>query len=394
MRRIDRAEKIVQISARLSGTLAGRHRRSAGNYCSRNNCREATSEYCAAFFDVSLASIIQRLFSGPFFQETAYVARIYSDSLRDNFVGYEPTDWPKFDQLKREYDVESAKSRPRLAELLRIEASLVQLMPDGLTVARLWAVEDRFRRVVPKGTRATYEASVPPKIDPVWKSPEYVRDQVRVMLDMIHANYMLNMGREASVKRLKLLIFFEIWINLAVLMGLFIYFEKENQYFMGLTIIASVGVLGAILSVSNRLQTAVELDAMAQDGIYELLALRMGWVGVLVSTFMGGAFALVLFCLVRADVTSTILPGSGSAQRDNIGLSELTRQSEPPVNVNTLVSMKMERSIPGSQPAEVAKALGLSEMDFYKMLLFALLAGFAERLVPDILNRLSKQSSS
>lgn len=45
-----------------------------------------------------------RQWFGPLFIETSYVARIYGDSLRDNFVGYTPTDVQKLGLLQAKFD--------------------------------------------------------------------------------------------------------------------------------------------------------------------------------------------------------------------------------------------------------------------------------------------------
>ena len=103
-----------------------------------------------------------RQWFGPLFIETSYVARIYGDSLRDNFVGYTPTDVQKLGLLQAEFDAIMAKKRPYLADLLKVEVALLETMPDDVMRARFWAVRDRFNRVVPAGTRARYEAGTPP----------------------------------------------------------------------------------------------------------------------------------------------------------------------------------------------------------------------------------------
>ena len=114
-----------------------------------------------------------------FFMETSYVARVYGDSLRDNFVGYAPLDQVKFDKLEDQFREEMKGDHPYLANLLRIEAALIETMPDNVMQERFWAIEDRFQRVVPLATRTRYEASVPPRGDLMWKNAAFMRDQQR-----------------------------------------------------------------------------------------------------------------------------------------------------------------------------------------------------------------------
>ena len=387
--------------------------------------------------------------------ETSYVARVYADSLRDNFVGYTPADLPSFAALKAEFEAERDKVRPYFAELLKIEMALVDLMPDAVVASRFWAVDDRFRRVVPINTRDTYDKSVPGRGDVKWQDASFLRLQTKSLLDTIHSNYLLNIGREQSIKRLKAII--TIAASLLIIISLCTWQRTDDAGTHGLMLLAGAGVFGAYLSVLNRLQNAVARDPMSEDGIYELTGLRVGWVGILMSFVMGGGFAIVIYWLVLSGVLALALPqqtlGSSSNGSDNstTTANSTAPSSSPnatsnaalevaanataavaPAASNATAKSELEASAkrvmgkPGSSPVpktvdvkkpfaphaadslhpenarfgglktdEIGKALGFGgAADFLKMLLLAFLAGFAERLVPDILNRLSKQESN
>ena len=398
---------------------------------------------------------------GSVFMETSYVARVYGDSLRDNFVGYVPTDGVAFAELKQDFDAEIAKPLPYLAELLRIKAALIETMPDVVVKARFWAIDDRFRRVVPLATCDRYDKSVPGRGDACWQAPAFLRDQTRTLLDVIHANYLINIGREKSVKRLKVIISLSILviIGLALLTN---WLAGGTPMAKGLLLLAGAGIFGSTLSIINRLQTATQVDAMTQDGIYELTGLRVGWVGVLMSFVLGGGFALVLYFVVMGGVLDVAFPRFGlppepagnataDAREGNKGeaidASANTSVAMPSPATNTAEqspkpspsadamreaarramqpakptgSDKAIRQADGKPPKDpktadhnalatctgtldqpcvawanrVGIALGFRDtQSFFKMLILAFLAGFAERLVPDILNRLSKQPS-
>jgi hypothetical protein len=364
---------------------------------------------------------------GYFFRETSYVAKVYGDSLRDNFVGYKPTDPQKFEALRTEFDEAMAEPQPYLAVLLRIEAALLEAMPDEVVLARFWSVLDRFQRVVPQGTRTTYETSVPARGDAVWQNATFVRNQTRSLIDVIHANYLVNIGREQSIKRLKIIIFLTL-IGATALTGLLITWI-ESPLFDGLAVLWVAGVTGAIMSITNRLQSAVSRDAMTEDGIYELTGLRVGWVGIMTSIVAGGAFALVMYFVVMAELLDVAYPHvddrpalTQTAQPTSTAQSiETAEQSDarpadpeaPPPEPSAAQSEKpvspplpntpalRESCTSASDPTclspgnRLAKALGLLDrMSFFKMLILAFLAGFAERLVPDILSRLSKRQGA
>lgn len=395
------------------------------------------------------------------FMETSYVARVYGDSLRDNFVSYAPRDPASFAALKAEFDEEIVKPRPYFAELLRIEAALVETMPDDVVKARFWAVDDRFRRVVPLATCDRYDKSVPGRGDACWQVPQFLRDQTRTLLDVVHANYLINIGREKSVKRLKAII--SICVVALIFLGLGISRIADGSAMStGLLLLGGAGIFGSTLSIINRLQTATQVDAMTQDGIYELTGLRVGWVGVLMSFALGGGFALVLYFVVMggaldiayprlnepAAKQDTITPPSSPGERTTASAGEMahvphaimqpvggsggpateklrrataeamkdskapaapappavTAPAVPPLAATppadeadrltklNLCTGKKGPCVPWAE--EVGGALGFADTtSFFKMLILAFLAGFAERLVPDILNRLSKQPS-
>jgi hypothetical protein len=378
------------------------------------------------------------------FMETSYVGLVYGDSLRDNFVGYTPINQPKFDELQAEFNAEMASKRPYLAKLLRIEAGLLETLPDHIVTARFWAIEDRFQRVVPLATRQRYTESVPKRGDVQWQDPVFVRDQSRTLVDVIHANYLINIGREKSVKRLKLImaIAFIVLISIAGFILLITWLAGARPWIMvemsGYVALMVAGVLGATLSIANRLQTAVSRDAMTEDGLFELTGLRIGWVGILTSMVMGGAFALVLYWIVMAGVLDKALPlpQSGPPKREiretspsqESGDAKKSLEISSTVNVTSPDSTGTADNIPSlpifseqddnktevkdnqdnmSEPLIISPEISQSSNnlnyptiysalrlrtypDFFKMLILAFLAGFAERFVPDILNRLGK----
>lgn len=370
-----------------------------------------------------------------FFKETDYVAIVYYDTLRDNFAGYAPLDQKAFDALHQEFEAmgKSKSKAPWLAELFRIEVSLIDLMPDPTIMARFWSIDDRFRRVVPSKIVANYDLSVPKKGDALWSSPAFVRDQARTLLDVIHANYLINIGREKSVKRLKAII--SVVGLLIVAVGSLWSGLANSNLTTGMLLIVGAGIVGALLSIINRLQTVTSTDAMENDGIYELTGLRVGWVGILMSLGLGGGFALVLYAIVMAGLLQVATPDRTgeviAVEKRDEGQTKAAASSVPASPVNTAVlsngksvtpDAKSKRENPSEVAAspktenttepqvtaipetckvakkcpawanDVAIAIGLHDAAaFFKMLVLAFLAGFAERFVPDILNRLRKQ---
>lgn len=330
-------------------------------------------------------------------------ARVYADSLKDNFVGYTPTKQTVFDQLKSDFHKETEKKDPSLSELLRIESALVEVLPDNIITSKIWAMRDRFERVVPKATRDRYYASIQDIDKKRWDSDvEFVRGQTRSLLDTIHANYVLNEGRENLIMRLKRVIF----LIFCVVTLSFCLAVRYKCPLVAYGAIILFGMLGAIMSIIRRLQTAVQDDAMADDGIHELMNLEKGHFGILSSVFSGGIFALLFYFLVISGLLQSVMPKplddfipQLSADSTNCTpFSSSTASSEQKL-LTTAPNLKAEEPKQCSASSfEVVKSfvvtLGLKCIsDLFKLLVFAFISGFAERFVPDVLDRIVKKTT-
>lgn len=373
-------------------------------------------------------------------REQAFVARTYYESMRDNFEGYA---WDSgetgdtevntlkagmLEQLKHEFgamDPLDGKS-PTLGQLFKIELALIWLVPEEALRARFWTIEDRFRRVVPAGVVASYEASFLP--DPNQPVPEPVlRQRARNLLDVIHANYLINLAREKSIKRMMTIL---ALMALAIGIGsvMIIRDNDENLAMHGMVAIGAAGMFGAMISIIQRLQKATSRDAMAEDGIYGLIGLRIGWVSVLMSIGIGGVFAIFLYIVSAANLADLLLPEFGDVPSPDTGGSAVPPEQPvageppappangipdeppgdpalPPVDIpeggksDATAATKCDcreqgesQSRPPASIADIADALGLRDAaQFYKMLALGFISGFAERFVPDIINKLAKQ---
>ncbi|MDM7956387.1 hypothetical protein [Blastomonas sp.] len=379
------------------------------------------------------------------FQEEASISRIYYESMRDNFDGYawnlEPGMDPaerqakreELDRLKRDFDeldpLENKKAT--LGQLFQIELALIQLIPFAALQARYWTIEDRFRRVLPTSVVASFDRSfAPANVDTL--APDVLRQRARILLDTIHANYLCNLERESSIKRLMFILFFAAATILAgawLIVG-----NTEDLAREGLTAIILAGMVGAMISITRRLQKATARDAMNEDGIFELIGLRIGWLSVLMSIAIGGVFALFLYILVVADMIDLALPDAidddeREPAQDPLPIDDRTAQGSdaegPPVAGGAEGPALGEDAGSGDGPVappaappqrpetmaaplscqsaaqsctlwadRVAIALGLAgRVNFYKMIATAFIAGFGEMFVPDIINKLARQHS-
>jgi hypothetical protein len=129
-----------------------------------------------------------------------------------------------------------------------------------------------------------------------------------------------------------------------------------------LLVIIFAGALGGFLSVQQRIQSA-PTDG---DAIQRMLALESGGFGVYISPILGAIFAILFYLLIIAGYMpqTDLLP---------------TISTTPP----PLGSFTLEEFLRACGPA--------TSKDYAKLIVWSFLVGFAERLVPDALKRLSAQ---
>lgn len=146
-------------------------------------------------------------------------------------------------------------------------------------------------------------------------------------------------------------------------------------------VVVVTGMAGAMISIIQRLQKATSRDAMVDDGIFELIGLRIGWVSILMSVAIGGVFAVFIYVLIAGGLLDQVIP-------------KMAGSGPKPV---TVVTDEVMQCVPGEGrdctywANKVYMALGLgSRTDLFKLLVYAFASGFAERFVPDIITKLTK----
>ena len=162
----------------------------------------------------------------------------------------------------------------------------------------------------------------------------------------------------------------------------------------GLTVgsVALAGIVGGCVSMLQRIQSA----PTEGDALFNLAALTNGWRGVSLSPLYGAIFASVLFILFAAG----ILEGSIFPRIETVGSEKI--QPAATATTATPATSTDASPIPTATPTpnETQRTGVLQIKDFLKetgpkdgvsfalLLIWSFIAGFAERLVPDTLNRL------
>ena len=234
-----------------------------------------------------------------------------------------------------------------------------------------------------------------------------LRADIRYLLSKFYLYYAMLPMREGLREQLtnravKMTVFILIAITLLAIISLggLNYFLSGGNFdavfgltgVFGITVgsVALAGIVGGCVSMLQRIQSA----PTEGDALFNLAALTNGWRGVSLSPLYGAIFASLLFILFAAG----ILEGSVFPKIETVG-SEKTQQA---VTTPTPTTANAEAAAPAATPTPnlTQKAGVLQVKDFLKetgpkdgvsfalLMIWSFIAGFAERLVPDTLNRL------
>jgi len=255
-----------------------------------------------------------------------------------------------------------AKPHPTWTDLHALELALLRIRPLEAVRRQVWSVRSKFRDLAGPAEYAAYLASNPP--DPETAPEPILRADVERLLAEFHwlGHFApLREGiRDGYAKRLGI-------ITLVVLTaaGVLIALEyrKPEPLLPSLLLVLFLGVLGGFVSVQQRLQSV----PTGGDPIANIVALEQGWFGIYLAPLSGAIFAMVLYLMFIGGLLEGVLfPKILTARPADQGLS--------------FKGFAMETG-----PA--------SGVDFAKLLIWSFIAGFAERLVPDTLDRMVDRGS-
>jgi hypothetical protein len=183
-----------------------------------------------------------------------------------------------------------------------------------------------------------------------------------------------------------------------LLLGRFSQNLKDLTGAFGLTVgsVAFAGIVGGCVSMLQRIQSAPSEG----DALFNLASLTVGWRGLSLSPLYGGIFASLLFILFAAGV----LQGSIFPKIETATNTEIVPTVQRPPVIQPEASASPTPGTPATPtptPLTETQKTGILQIkDFLKetgpkdgvqfalLIIWSFIAGFAERLVPDTLNRL------
>ena len=295
-------------------------------------------------------------------------------------------------------------ARANLADVLSLEYIYLDLLSDEAMQRDAWRTLERFQRVVPERVaKAEPTSNRKPAPDAsmavLVETGPALKEIIRSLIRTIHTQYIANQARESAINQTRtfvlsvaagsflLLLFLNLLFVVISQFGI-IHFrhldEEAIQYVvLGWSSIVCGGILGAVLSTIQRLQNTLHSKVLCHDPVEEVLALNEGNTSILFTVLSGGAFAFLAYLLFASGIAGKL----GFAQ----GIFPNFVTPGEPTRILNVARENNENIFFES----LAQSLHLVDWtDLCKLLVLAFLAGFAERLVPDALDRLARPISS
>jgi hypothetical protein len=357
-----------------------------------------------------------------------------------------------FDQVLAEYDliippvqpdaVETAirkiadaiRAKPRLertyADLLSLEIAVNKLRSEADLRREAWAVRTRYRDLAGDKAYEVYQASNPP--DPRLAPVEELRSDILQIINEFHWIYAFAPLREKTRSRLLKSVFWTTVAMVVLALGLatVAYFRLspakqpaissskssnghsqpgESRTLPILPIVLAMGMIGGYISLQQRIQGIPS----SGDPILNIAELSDSVFSVYLSPVSGAVFAAMIYIIFIAKLlVGPLFPVIASPPIHCDGNSSQTSGSNQSVVAGALPSstakatdLEANGSSSTDQPKDkcpssvdfstfVNETGPATGMDFALLLFWAFVAGFAERLVPDTIDRLVNQATT
>lgn len=313
-----------------------------------------------------------------------------------------------------------AGAKDVFARILGVELAYFHATDEADQYATARAARERFQRVAAPQAVALRNSSQVPELTLPLSEPA-MSDTIE-LLNYIHAQYILEIAREVEVTDQKVTLLFRLQTPILVLsMGALLtlagallwraansfafqagrpiidlpekvqLFMTQVPYFLlGILIILALGYAGSIVSVAQRFQRAVDTPVLSSDPVFSIGGLAAGWNGVRLAMASAAVFAGIAY-LIFASGLANALGISGGVFPAPVGSSECG--AGPPASDAVAWTATHKAFRTGSAGDRFAFALGLcSRTELMKMFVIAFLAGFSERLVPDILSEIANRA--
>lgn len=246
------------------------------------------------------------------------------------------------------------KENPRSltwGDVYRFDRLILSLQPEATLRRRAWTLRTKYREVAGQNAYDKYLVSKPPDEN---SRIEDLRADMKSLLDQLHWYYSLIPIRESmrtGVTRAVVIGILIYAVLLGIVLGWMQVFSQTvgSSFWAIVFVVAFAGIVGGAISLQRRIQS-IPTEGDPLPSIFEI---KNGTFGLYFAPFSGAIFALVLYLLfagglIQGDLFPKVRLGEGIAD----------------------------------------------SIEYAKLIVWSFIAGFAERLVPDALDRLVQRSQN
>jgi len=342
-------------------------------------------------------------------------------------------------------------------EVYTFDLIIVRTLQGDKLRSKIRALRSLYRNVAGQKDYDTYMASKPPDPSAPGTPDEELKHDCLFLLDQFYLEYSMTSAKESMRDHLLKLAAFIAVLTIAVGASI-TFINNKGWWGLGkgvttLSVVIFAGVVGALVSMQQRIQ-ASPCDG---DSLHNFAMLTHGKFGIFLSPISGGIFAALLYLMFASGLLkgtffpqiSTLnvpcpapsisatpapappttanagtAPNAGTAAApSNKGANAGTAAAPPDKAANAATTPdKAAATPPGSAPDQRQQQPPVQEQDaqqrqtgqsliallheflsetgpcggnnYALLVIWAFIAGFAERLVPDALNRLIAKSGS
>lgn len=294
-------------------------------------------------------------------------------------------------------------------DVYSFDLELLDHLSDEDLVRKAYDMRSKYRSIAGVRDYDSYIASKPPDLttlqlegvkrdEQALVATEVLRADIRYLLGQFYLYYSLMPLREQLRDELTrrarkwTLIFLGVFglfliLNLIFISQLFKTLGGVVYSTVGVVVFA--GIMGGCVSMLQRIQSAPNEG----DALYNLAALSHGWKGISLSPLYGSIFAMLLYVLFIAGILQGAVfpqiappPAPTTPPAATAAANTAPPSTTPPESAATTATDPYKLPFSGTAPVD-AKSYAL-------LIIWSFIAGFAERLVPDTLNRLVSKNQS
>lgn len=259
-----------------------------------------------------------------------------------------------------------------IMEIFPIEYELISLYPEHLINSLLLETKEKYIKALPG--EALDRLKSLEENEHCENNKIHPKEIIKMIYNQLHAYYYFINERESFIHKMKstfiALLFLLMFISIFFIFSC-VNFEFTLKYslFFGM---ACGGCLGAIISTVQRLQQMAETPVDRTDREATLLKIYQGKRGIYLSIILGTIAPFIIYFLMR------FIPESNNISV--LGISLLPDLSKQSCN-DHLSASDISTLYPSYQ--------AFCSQDYAKIIFISFLSGFSERLVPDVLDRIS-----